>query len=425
MYNRHNIFMQRINLSFIQYGGLAYGGAQKQAVTLAKILDKQKFSVRYFWSEPALDLYSDFVHPLTNKEYIKQLEGAGVEVVEFKVEKRDISHPLHPWINTDFFEIFKAYQTDLVFSVRAGHTEFPFVHLNLPVVEWNVFGQADLSENLVSSVAVSPWVQKEYVKNGGRAGISKVCFPAISSETSKENLRGELNILPEEVVLGFHQRVDEGIFAEHALRAYKNVRALAKKPTRFLILGGSEKYKNLAEELGVEVGFLPLAMDYTYVSKFLNTLDIFCHSAGLGESVGLAVMEAMIHKLPVVSKKGENNGHVDVIGNTYKVAENQEQYEKLLFDLIENEPLRKEVSEKSLQRASENFSLDSMKVFFEKQFSEVYFSFVAKAKQFKVLPTTIYNQLPLKARIFRALSTSPKLKSFTLKAYRKFKDIRG
>ena len=363
--------MGKINISFIGYGGLSYAGAQKQSMGLAKILDKNIFNVRYFWCKHILDKYSDFSYPEQNLNFINDLKKEGVETIEFHVGYRDISNPYHLWGETNFFEIYNKYPTDLNFSVSSGRPLFPIININKPYIEWNVFGSVDTqSKNLIFSVGVSPWVQKTYIQNGGNEKNSGYCLYGLHEPLTQENLKEKLAIPQQVLVIGFHQRDDDGIFGEHALRSWKEALNKSDKELYFLVLGGSKKYKTLAKELGISVNFLPIVSDSLEVSKFLNTLDIFSHSAGAGESLGIAVQEAMIHKLPVVSMYGKNNGHIDVIGDTIEIAKNQNDYNRIILDLIQNDNKRKNISFSSYKRAIDNFSIDSMKKYFENLFIE-------------------------------------------------------
>ncbi|MCK9581409.1 MAG: glycosyltransferase, partial [Methanoregula sp.] len=217
------------------------------------------------------------------------------------------------------------------------------------------------------------------------------------------------------IVLGFHQRVDDGICGEHALKAWKLVEDLTDKKILFLILGGSEKYKKIAKELGLNVIFLPVSTDSVFVSKFLNTLDIYTHSGKVGETLGLAIQEAMMYKLPVVAMRGKYNGHVDVIGDTSPVPGDIEGYTELLAKLINDDIFRMNVSEKSFERAKKLFSVDSMKQYFENLFIEQYQNYCAENKKdFAILPTTIYNHLNFRTITYRILYRFPRLLNFVL-----------
>lgn len=392
--------MKKIDISFINYGGLSYGGAHKQSIELAKVLDKNIFNIRYFWCEHNHDKYSDFTFPKQDRSFLVGLKKHGVETVEFKVAYRDISDTHHVWKNTNFFEIYEKFPTDINFCVRAGRQEFPTLHIDKPLIEWNVFGCADTeSDNLVYSVGVSPWVQKTYLENGGDGGKSGYCFYGLDDPKTNRNLRDYLKIDDKQIVIGFHQRDDDNIFSEHALNAWSSLTKKTKKNVSFLILGGSKKYKKLAVDLNINVFFLPIVFNSTEVSKFLNTLDIFSHSAGAGESLGIAVQEAMLHKLPVVSMYGKNNGHIDVIGDTIEIAKTEEDYQRILYELVENDEHRELISSLSYKRAKKTFSAENMKNYFEKLFLEKYLEY--KNTNFETTSISIHEKFSFRRSAYR------------------------
>jgi glycosyltransferase involved in cell wall biosynthesis len=414
----------KINISFVIYAGLSYGGSHKQSLSLAKILDKNIFTVRYFWCRHHQDRYSDFLFPDISLELEDDLRNHGVEPIEFQVGYRDISHPYHPWYQTDFFEVFNKYPTDLIFTVKSGTPEYPFVHLNIPVIECNIFCGVDRSPNLVYSVGLSPWVYKQYLAKGGFPEKSYYCFYGMKLERSKDDFRMQLDIPKDAIVLGFHQRDDIYIYTRQALQAWAFVRAKTNKKLFFVILGGSKKYVQLAKELQLPVRHLPITFDPQVVSKFLNTLDVFTHSAGQGETLGIAVQEAMFHGLPIVAMYGQNNGHVDVIGETMPVAKNQDEYNQLLLDLIVNDEKRKHVGDASLARANKYFGLDYMKEYYEKLFIEKYTEYCLNKKiDFHPEPLTIYSKFSLYVIAYRLLYRLPWVFKIILVVYYAFRKL--
>ena len=158
-----------------------------------------------------------------------------------------------------------------------------------------------------------------------------------------------------------------------------------------------------------------LFFDSFEVSKFLNTLDIFSHSAGAGESLGIAVQEAMIHKLPVVSIYGKNNGHIDVIGKTVEVAKTQEDYNRILLDLVENDHKRSLIGSLSYARAIEEFSVQSMKKYFEDLFLKKHLEY--QNVSFKVIDFSIYNKFSFHKTLYRFLYNFPILMKFGTNSY--------
>jgi len=354
------------------YGGLSYGGAHRQMIRLLCALDKTKYRIVYFWCVPKPDLNSTFVWPELDYSNIKLLESNGIEVVEFTSNGRDVAKKYHPWIDTNFFEIFKKYKTDLIFSSRAGYPEYPFVKLREPIVEWNVFGCVDNSSNLVYSVHSSDWTFNAWSRQNPNCR-GEVIYPPVPNPVGIESFKEELKIELEDIVLGFHQRDDDHIYGEQAMRAYAILRPEVARNAKFVVLGGSEKYKMLASKLGINVHFLPIAKDYRDVSKFLNTLDIFTHTGGAGETLAITVQEAMIHGLPVVTMRLEDvpNGQIETLHGAGLVVNTIEEYSMAICELIQNDKKRSDLGSFAKQIAIDNYNYKIAVDKFDRVFNEI------------------------------------------------------
>lgn len=337
---------RRIRISVIMYGGLSYGGAHRLLIRMLCHLDMNRFKVTYFWCEPGEDIGSDFVWPELDYSNISLLKAHDIDVVQFKVAGRDIRNRYHPWFTSDFFDRYGEIETDVVLTSRSGHTEYPFLLLREPVVEWNIFGDADRSPNLVHSVATSDWTHRRWLQRAVRKSSSLI-YPGVPEPTDAASLRTELGIPAEAVVLGFHQRNDDNIYGEHALRAYAQALPRLSTATAFVILGGSPKYRRLADELGVEVRILPIAKDSDTVSRFLKTLDVFAHSGGAGEALGVVFQEAMMHSLPSITMllPDRADGQVATMAGSGIVTSSVDEYAAAIVELVNSEQRRRDLGE--------------------------------------------------------------------------------
>jgi glycosyltransferase involved in cell wall biosynthesis len=381
-----------INITFIQYGGMTYRTVKNLAIKL----DKSKFNVNYMWCKPGIDLYSSFTHPVPLDKEVdlqtKELTNAGVNVLEFIVNERFIPDPNLPWRGTNFWKIYNSIDTDVVFTWRSGRQEYPFCHISEPVVEWNVFGGYDKSINIVKSLAISPWCQEDFIKNGGKKEDSEVVFLPLSPPSTTKNLRNELNIDNDTIVCGMHQRVEDAIFDKHSLNAIKFAMQNSNKKIDFIFLGGSKKYKEYASFLGIKGHFLKSSMDYNFISEFLNTLNIYTHSRRDGETLGAAIQEAMIHSLPVVSHTSQWNAHIDTIGPGGVVLDSQSEYSETLLQWIENFDAAKEIGEKGCDFANGRYSWERVLLQVEKVFEDVYKNKSKLILDWKPLPLSIYQK---------------------------------
>ncbi|MBP0598378.1 glycosyltransferase family 4 protein [Herbaspirillum sp. LeCh32-8] len=362
---------QRIHISMIMYGGLSYGGAHRQTIRLACALDRTRFAINYFWCKPNQDLNSDFVWPELDYSNIELMRSHGINVIEFKTQTRDIANKYHPWINTTFFEEYAKVRTDLVFASRGGYPEYPFIKLREPIIEWNIFGCADPSPNMVCSAAISHWAHANW-KKAGLPLDAEIIYPAVPGPADVSDLRAKLGIGDDAVVLGFHQRQDDHIYGDHALRAYAAALPTLQKPSSFIIVGGSPKYRALAAELGVDVHFLPIAKEYEDVSSFLHTLDIFAHSGGAGEAHGTVIQEAMMHGLPSITMllEGKADGQVGTMAGTGLVTRTVGEYAQAITDLVNDGDRRHALGAQARAIASERYAIAPVTRRFEEIFTE-------------------------------------------------------
>lgn len=365
---------KKINISIITYAGISYGGAHRQVIRMACALDKKKFNVRFFWCRHNKDIGSSFIFPKLDFNNLKILKKNKVDVVEFKVESRDIRRRYHPWINTNFWTVFNKYETDLVFSARSGHPEYPVSFMKYPVIEWNVFASIDTSKNLVMSVSQSNWVQEKWLKSGGDPSKNTLIYPFVPLPQTEKNLRESLGVRKDEILIGFHQREDDGIYGEQALQAYSMLSSRLRIKTRFVILGGSNKYLALARKLKLDLIKLPIATNFNDVSLFLNSLDIYAHSGGAGETLCIAIQEAMIHSLPIITMDIDNkpNAQISTLKNSGIIVNNVEEYSKKLDFLIRNKGDRIRHGEIAKKNAINEYSEKSCMIKFTNLFFDMH-----------------------------------------------------
>ena len=310
-----------IRIAFIKFGGLSAGGTEKFLQTIAANLDRAAFSVDYFYCDSAPYIGADYVHPTTDAFRLAYMQRAGVNLIKFKVGAKDIRWRHHPWRDTDFFDLFDERNYDIVQTGRAGHREFPFTHIRrTPIVDsLHLAAGADNQANIARVMHISEWSAQRWIAGGGDARrVVLVSHPMEKPSTDGASLRAELG-LAGKFVFGFHQRASDEIFSPVPLSAYRQI---AGDNTHFLLLGGSELYREQARELGLtSATFLPHSADPRGIAAFLATLDVYAHGRKDGEVNSTAIAEAMGMGLPVVSHISPvNNGHIECIGDAGRVV---------------------------------------------------------------------------------------------------------
>lgn len=317
----------KIKIAFIKYGGLASSGTEKFLQNIAIRLPKDRFDVDYYYCDATPYIGSDFKHPDTDERNIQPMLNAGVRLIKFNVEKKDITRRDHMWVNTNFFDVFKQNYYNIIQTGRGGNPEYPFTHIkNIPIVDSiHIMGGVDNQYNISRVMHITNWSAKKWISRGGdKHRVRLVSHPMIIEEGASISLRTSLH-LEDKMIFGFHQRNSDEIFSSLPLDAYKHIET---ENTHFIILGGSSLYQKQAKELGIKnITFLPHTGDRDTIYSFLKTLDIYAHGRKDGEINSTAMAEAMYFGKPIISHTSQtHNGHVECIGDAGLVVDTLEQY---------------------------------------------------------------------------------------------------
>jgi len=158
------------------------------------------------------------------------------------------------------------------------------------------------------------------------------------------------------LVFGFHQRNSDAIYSSIPLAAFS---ALQLKNAAFLILGGSKRYSEQALDLGLK-NFIQLEHtgDDKDISLFLQTLDVFSHGRGDGETFGAVIAEAMSFGLPCLSHyvKGGSNAQPETMGPGGLFGIDVHDYTSKMQDLARSSTLRQDLGGAGLDLATEKYS---------------------------------------------------------------------
>ncbi len=350
---------KRLRIAFIKFGGLAAGGTEKWLQMMAANLPREMFDIHFFYCDSAPYVNSDYIHADTDIDRLNYMIKHEVKLIKFSVKAKDVTSPYHDWVDTNFWEVFDPSQYDLIQTAKAGHKEYPYYLIPLPVVEYVTLNAGvDSSENIIFTVHLSQWQRVNWLKQGGVLKKSTVIpIPAYLPHT-KNNLRSSFGISTGCFVIGFHQRVDNDIFSEIPLLAYKTIE---DESTCFILMGGGDLYKKQAIKLGIKkIIFIPHNSDDKSISLFLNTLDVFSHGRRDGETFGTVFAEAMMHKKPCLSHLSKvANGHIETIGPAGYVAKDLKDYVHKLMRLRREPNLRAVLADKGYLHANEYYSLDA------------------------------------------------------------------
>jgi len=375
-----------IKIAFIKFGGLAAGGTEKGLQTIAANLPKDRFQVDYYYCDTAPYIGADVVHAGTDSSRKKYMEDAGVNLIEFHVGAKNITVPTHDWVDTNLWELFDESKYDIIQSARAGHAEYPFTLINnKPVVDLITLpGMAERKSNSLAVVHISEFQAQTWIRAGGEPHKVKV-IPLLTEfpkSTESSNLRNSLGLLPGTFVYGFHQRVDDGIFSPIPLEAFQLLEKKHKSRVAFLIMGGSSKYQEQIDKLGLKQVFqISHSGNYDEIQKFLNTLNVFAHGRSDGETYGMAIAEAMRAGLPVISHVAPAMGHVETIGAGGNVVNSVSAYEAEMNKLLEDISYLSFRKQEAKNRFESHLSLESNIKKFIEIYEEIYSCYHSVVKE--------------------------------------------
>jgi len=349
----------RIKVAFIKFCGMATGGTEKVLQTIAANLDKNKFLVDFYYCDSAPYIGSDFVHPDNDISRMTYCYAYGVRLIKFSVKNKDVTTPTHDWIGSDFFDIFKESRYDVIQTGRAGHPEYPFTKINnTPIVDSiHLAGMAENKANVYKTVLISKDQRDKWVQAGGTRDRSVIIPNPVEIPDYTDSYIQELK-LRRKFVFGMHQRDDDGIFSNIPLEAYKKIE---NDKTHFILLGGSDRYKKQAEDLGIKnITFLPTVFELEPIHKFLNTLKVYAHGRADGEQCSCAIIEALAHNLPVISHTAPSLGHMEQIGDAGRVVSSSEVYSLVMTKMIEDKNFYKECSANAKKRYESTYGMDAI-----------------------------------------------------------------
>jgi glycosyltransferase involved in cell wall biosynthesis len=329
--------MSKYKIAFVKFGGLAAGGTERWLQMMAANVDRSKFEIDYYYCDAAPYVGSDYKHADTDPHRKKYMEDHDVNIIKFHVGAKDITKPHHPWVDTDFWDVFDGSKYDLVQTAKAGHPEYPYVEMKNKVVEYvTLTGMVDNSPNTVKTIHISHWSKEVWLKAGGNPTHAEVIYIPVEEPCTNDTFREELVIPDDAVICGFHQRNDNNIASDIQLAA---IHRLNNSKVHTIVLGGGERYRKQAQQLGMQnVHFLPHTGDQYDISKFLNTLDIYTHGRSDGETFGTVLAEAMIHGKPTIShyvRRGANAmpETIGPAGYVVGMPDNRSIFNRLLYKL--------------------------------------------------------------------------------------------
>ena len=269
------------------------------------------------------------------------------QIIPFDASKDKLgSDTGYAYRETNFTEIVKSYNFDIIHFARSGYFEWPFNQRICPIqIETNIFGGKDNSEFLDCSVTICNKIN-EIRGNSDYIIYNPIPLPL----NSKDNLILELNIPEGFHIFGRIGRKDN--FHPISLNSLKKLKNSGVK-FKYVIIGACNQTINLINNLGLtnECIIIEPTNDDEFIHKFHNTIDLFLHYRSDGECHSTAISQSLMYGVPVISHYAGYNGQEETISNGGFVCQNETDYTESIINLCNDKDLYKRISDNAIKRA--------------------------------------------------------------------------
>lgn len=343
---------------------IGFGGVERRRLSLAKLLDKTRFELKIICTK-------------TEGNFADEIRKQGVEVFEIGL----LNHPFEWKQHQKVLQIIKEFQPHIIHgAVFEGVTmaavngfikRVPIVIVEETSDPQNRSWKGNLlMKGLVSFadvvVGVSP-ASVAYLTDTLKIRKNKVvlinngvAIPEAVPHGQVSELKVQFGLTDNDFVIGSVGRMlsDATKRFSDLIKAFAIVVQHAENAKLLLVGEGEEKenYIRLSKELNIsdKVIFAGYQND---ISKYYDVFDVFA-LVSAHESFGLVLVEAMLHKLPVIA--------TNVGGMKYIVLDNEtgflvEKYDVTaiaasLLKIYENPDLKQQMGAKGYERAIENYT---------------------------------------------------------------------
>lgn len=352
----------------------AIGGAEQVILDLAAFIDPERYK-----SYVGVFRQGELVSELRKREIKFLWLKESTQVYDYKFLKNiiriikqnriDLIHS-HTW-GTDFYSYWA--------SVILGIPMISTIHNRYYIFEkWSRrFSYKVFISQIKKIVSVSEDIQS-LLREELKLAPQKIKLIYNGIDTRKfegkknlEKIRKELNLSPDELILGNVGNLREVKDHHTLLLSFGRVSSIFPQ-AKLLIIGEGELKSSLIKlctelELENRVLFLGYRED---VSSLLNLIDIFVLSSRL-EGCSISILEAMASEKPVVATRVGGNPELILEGKTgflVPSAEPEKLAEKIIL-MLKDEKLRRKMGEEGKKRVKEKFSLERMLKNYEELYS--------------------------------------------------------
>ncbi len=340
--------MAKRNILIYDDKGLFYGSLEKLFQLFAKVLAPE-FNVFFAYGTKHGELLKD------------NLVNSGVTLLPFEFEYRKSREPYTVvGMKPGVMEIIQEHKIDCVFTAVFAHYQFPLniIPATMPVVLVSPFGHycsnGGVTKTYVSGQSNLLRLQSRGVKT------AELLFNPLEDFPAQYLKKAEIG---KTIIFGRIGRGEDSIFDPISLRAFKLLENKYGERVKYIVVNPPPAWKKMSEELNVKnQEFRPPITKSEDLAKFYQEIDVCAHSRLDGETVGMAIAEAMLAGNPILTHKSNvHNDHLDILDSAYAMwceKDDVEQYFKNMEQVVLHPEKIRQMGQLARKRALEVFSLD-------------------------------------------------------------------
>jgi len=325
---------------------MGLGGTEKSALLCFRGIDKSKFDVTFVT-----------LGKKTDPRYMEFLSAFGTKM--FMVASKEEAAAKLNEINPDIVQVY-----------RSGFHEFPVPGQDIhPKVfcEVNVFGQLDQNPLVTKSLFMSQWLMNDTLAKYPQFKFMRpdrwdYLNNPVDRPYSAEKL--DLGVSEGTIVLGRCGRADDGIYDDIAVKAAYIAKSMGVN-LFYLVVAPPPRMIEDLEKYNIAYKAIEPTVDPFILSKFYNTVDIYCHARADGETGGNTIHEAFIHRKPVITHiavpsypgMGVFQAQIEAVNdniNGFVVDHNSRNYADAIIKLANDKELRNKMGNMGYNKVLNN-----------------------------------------------------------------------
>lgn len=340
--------MEKLNILIFKDSGLFYGSLEKLLQLFAKILSRD-FNVFFAYC------------PQKGEERLDSVKNLPITLVPFSYSHRQNGEPYKLLgMNPSIGQIISRYNIHCIFTDVFANYQFPMneVPTSIPFVLISPFGHFTSNGN-TPCVYVSGQDNLKAAKKRG-AKNAKILYNPLEDFAPEFLIKHPVG---DSIVFGRIGRSEDAIFDPISVKAFKKLEALYGDKVRYIVVNPSPAWVKLAADLGLKnMEFRKPISDPVELAEFYRGIDVLAHARKDGETVGMAIGEAMLAGNPVLTHKSHfHNDHFNILDSSYarwcEPDDDLAYFENMKW-MVEHKKQIRPMGQLARERALEFFSLD-------------------------------------------------------------------